>query len=313
MAQAIAFSNPNFPRLGAHIDSAAARRLAMVEPGCHAGAPGALICGLGPSLQRGPVLAALRRRLAAGWTLFAIKEAISWLGERGLHADYAVNMDPGAQEVARTPVVAGVTYCIASSCHPALFDHVLGNGGKVLVYHSACGWCERKLRPGFVLAVAPDQQAVAFGNFEMQTTEGNAFTPVCSTMKSEVEVYRERFPRADVIVGGFTVANRALGLAKYMGFETVVMAGCDFGWRDDRDGYYARFVAAEPLQDVFMNDHGRVDGRPWRTRPDMLASAIDIARHIKRGEVTVLGDSLAVALAAKDDAYLDRVVRLQHQ
>jgi hypothetical protein len=312
MTQAIKFSNPEFSRLGAHIESAALRTLPMVKKDMHEGARGALICAQGPSILKPGVMRSVRRYARLGWTVFGIKEAIAYLVERGIAVHYSVAMDPGAHQVGRTPVYPDIVYCIASSCHPELFDHVLGGGAKVLVYHSACGWAEREIKPGFVLELGSDQTAIVLGAFEMRTTDGAAFTPVCSAVRDEVEVYRSRFPCADVIVGGFTVGNRALGLAKYMGFKRVVVAGLDFGWREGRDDRYAGFVDHEGLRDVFMSDQGRVDGTPWKTRPDLLASAVDVARHIKRGEVKVLGDSLARSLAAHDDDYLDRVVRIEH-
>ena len=60
-----------------------------------------------------------------------------------------------------------------------------------------------------------------------------------------------------------------------------------------------------------MTDQGRVDGKPWKTRPDLLASAVDVARHIKQSRLKVIGDSLAAALAKHPDEYLDRIVQIQ--
>ena len=114
--------------------------------------------------------------------------------------------------------------------------------------------------------------------------------------------------------GGFTVANRALALAAYMGLPKLVMAGCDFGWRGEQsDGdarYYADFVKSKPIDQVFMSDHGKVDGRPWMSRPDMVASAQDIARRIKSGQVEVWGDSLAVSLSKFSDEKLESVCKI---
>jgi len=308
---AIAFSNPDFAHLGRHIASAAARRLAIARKGMHAGAPGALIVALGPSVAKPGGLCAVRHYARLGWTIFALKEAVGWLRNRGLPVHYAANMDPGVGEAARTPVWPGVTYCLASSCHPVLFDHVIEHGGKALVYHSACGYTERQTRPGFALDLGNGSEAVVLGNWELSTTSGLAASPIVTGKTSEIEVYQRWFDHGDVVIGGFTVANRALGLAKYMGFERVVMVGADFGWRvGNGDTYYAGFVKAKPIDDVWMMDHGKVDGTDWKTRPDLLASAIDVARHIKRGHVKVLGDSLAVALSKHPDEYLDRVVKV---
>ena len=312
MAQAIKFSNPEFDRLGRHIASSAARKLPIVQKGMHADDRGALIVALGPSIQKPAVMREVRKFAGLGWTIFALKEAIRWLKDKGLPVHYAANMDPGVNEAQRTPVYPEVTYCLASSCHPVLFDHVLEAGGRVLVYHSACGYADHEIRAGFALELGDEQQAVVLGQYELATTDGLQFSPIVHARTSEVEVYRRWFDHADVVIGGFTVANRALGLAKYMGFEKVVLAGTDFGWRvSSGDSYYAGFVKAAPLNDVWMTDSGRVDGKPWKTRPDLLASAVDIARHIKRGNVKVIGDSLAAALAKHPESYLDRIVTIQ--
>lgn len=264
MPMAIRFTHPEVAHLGAHIAHAAGLGLPLAPAGRHQGRPGAVIVGLGPSLGERPVMARIAGLARRGWHVFAIKEAVRLLIEAGLPVHYAVNMDPGATEAARTPIVGNVTYCVASSCHPALFRHLAGGNASVWLFHSACGW------PG------------------------------------EVTLYRRLFAAADVMVGGYTVANRALSLARYLGFRRLVLAGADFGWREG-GGYYAPGVTAKPLGDGVLSDHGRVDGRPWFTRPDLLASATHVARLVKAGEVRVLGDSLAASLARRDAAFIDAV------
>ena len=54
-----------------------------------------------------------------------------------------------------------------------------------------------------------------------------------------------------------------------------------------------------------------MDGTPWFTKPDQLASAADVAKKIKAKEVTVIGDSLAAALAKRSTKFLDDIVKLQ--
>jgi Protein of unknown function DUF115 len=260
----IRFTHPEVASLGDHIAHAASLGLPLVPAACHAGDKGAVIVGLGPSLRRGRVVDRIARFARQGWHVFAIKEAARLLAEAGVAVHYAVNMDPGVQEAGRTPILPGVTYCVASSCHPALFRHLHQGNARVWLFHSACGW------PG------------------------------------EVTLYRRLFAAADVMVGGYTVVNRALSLARYMGFPRLALAGADFGWRGE-SGYYAPGVAAKPLADGMLSDHGKVDGRPWFTRPDLLASAAHVARLIKAGEVRVIGDSLAAALARRDAAFIDAV------
>lgn len=318
MAQQIAFANPNSERLGDFIRSAAARGLTLIEKDRHAGAPGALICGMGNSLETKATRRAIRRHARRGWTVFAIKDAITYVRELGLSVTYSVAMDPGEHQIAKTPVYAEVIYCMASSCHPSLYDHVLAGGAEAQVFHSACGYKEYSYQPGFVLDLTPRQppgangrdrqQAIVLNECELNTEEGYPFSPVVLKETDEVGLYKQEFGRADTMCGGYVVGNRAIALAKYMGFARVVCAGMDFGWREG-DGYYAPFSQAQFYDDLHMSDRGRTDGKVWWTRPDLLASAVDVARKIKAGEVTVIGDSLAAALAERDDAYLDEVCR----
>jgi hypothetical protein len=113
------------------------------------------------------------------------------------------------------------------------------------------------------------------------------------------------------MIGGFTVCNRALGLAAYMGCKNLELAAVAFGRRErDATKHYATFVAHPPIDDVWMSDDGKVDGSPWLTRPDLLASAVTVAWMVKRKEVTVIGDSLANALALKDDEFLKSIVTI---
>lgn len=290
----IRFTNPNFDDLERHIRSAAVRGLPMVRRNGYAGAQGAVVCGSGPSLTIAATLKRIGRYLERGWHVIACKEAIRLLVERGVRVDFSVSMDPGEGQGRKTHRDAGIVYCVASSCHPALFDHLLGDELTVWLFHSACG---------------------------------------CA---GEAGLYRALFPCGDVMQGGYTVVNRAVSLAKYMGFPKIALAGADFGWRPGRDeldqlraenaideavyrrakrsartgGYYAR-GAREAAGNAGANltDHGMVDGKPWMTRPDLLASAVAIARASKRGQIdTILGDSLAAALARRDEEFLKRVL-----
>ena len=310
MTVSIDFRNPESGNLGRHIASAAGRGLPMVEKDCLAAGPGAVICGLGPSLQKPAVLNQVRDYAERGWIIFGLKEALRFLVEKDIQPRFSANMDPTVHEVGRTPVLDGVTYCLASSCHPDLYDHVLGHGGAVKVFHSACGYVEAKCDPGFMVDLGADQQAVVLGEYALSTTEGYGFSPIVVARLDEVAVYRRHFANADTMCGGFTVGNRAVALAKYMGIEKIVVAGLDFGWRDGAT-YYAEFCRATPLRDVLMHDDGKVDGRPWHTRPDLLASAKDIALRVKAGEVIVLGDSLAASLAKHDEVYIQGICRIQ--
>ncbi len=309
---AIRFHNPETAYLGDHIRSSAKRGLELAKPGREDGKPGAVICGLGSSLTTPDVLEEVRKLAAEGWVIVALKEAIGFLMDNKIQVNYAVNMDPQAQEAERLPQYDSVTYCLASSCHPHVYDVLLEADLNVLVYHSACGYFELEFTGGFVLDLLPDtgQKAIVLGEYALMTGDNLEFCPVAIGRKDEWDVYREKFGGGDTMTGGFTCANRAMALMAYMGVPEIVLAGCDFGWRDG-DAYYADYCDFPHQDEMFMGDQGRLDGKPWHTRPDLLASAVDVAKKVKQGGVRVLGDSIAASLSLRDDEYLDWVCTIR--
>lgn len=132
-------TNPEIGRLSRNIEHAATLGLSMVQPGCHNDAPGAVICGTGPTLLEPENLAKIRELADQGYIVFAAKEAVSLLDDAGIKVHYTAAMDPGERQIAKTPIVKGVTYCLASSCSPAMFKHCMKAGVQVLIFHSACG------------------------------------------------------------------------------------------------------------------------------------------------------------------------------
>jgi hypothetical protein len=261
-----------------HIYATAARRLPMVKPDRHKGRT-AVVVGTGPSLDTPEVRDRLRHLAQDGPVFFGIKSSTRLLRRMRVPVHYSVNCDAQATQVAKTPIVPGVTYLLASCCHPDLFDHVLGGGCKVEVFHSAtAAKCAR-------------------------------------TGAGEVEIYEGLFPDGWVAQGGMTVANRAIALAYRMGCAHVVLVGCDFGVRASpdetvtRDGYYAAGVTGGLIENAtFVSDFGEIDGRPWKTQPSLIASAISVARLVLGGYVTVVGDSLAASFAARPEL-MDRAAR----
>jgi hypothetical protein len=205
--------------------------------------------------------------------VLAIKEAIDIVRGYGVGVRYSCAMDPGDQQHVKTPVHPDIYYLIASSCHPNLFKHSLGRA-PIVVYHSACG------------VTVPEEKL------------------------GELQVYQRYFPDPWFVAeGGYTVINRALSCARFMGYERVTLVGCDFGWREGAD-YYAKGVKGQAGNlGADMTDEGKIDGKPWFTRPDMLASAVSVAKLVQAGYARVCGDSLAAALAKKPPEFLEQVIR----
>lgn len=264
----LTLTNPNSNRLADNIRSSAARNLPTVSPQRHANRRGAVVCGTAPSLMKPSNLREIRELVRRKWVVIAVKDAVRLLHSKGIPVDYSVAIDPDARQIEKTHLDPRVTYCLASSCSPAMFDHVINGGCRAEVYHSACG--------------APD----------------------------EMELYRNLHGHDDVMCGGFTVINRAASLALYMGVPRIAIAGAEFGWREGSE-YYAAGCVGRPSNEnsVLFCDDGKIDGRPWFTRLDLMGSAVDIARRVKTGKVKIIGDSLAASLSRFTEADLDRVVK----
>jgi len=309
----VRFVNPEFENLPRYVRENAKRGLPLAKHNTYKGKK-VVLASTGPSIEDPEVLEQVvdlcRNK---GYHLWALKEAMAFFYDEYGIAPLGTNaMDPGGErQVKRTPIIPNTKYYLASSCNPVLYDYLLDHGAEVIIYHSACGASETIFEPGFTFQVGPTAAdiVIAMTQTTMQTAAGVNFSPVVGMRYGELEMYQRYYNYADVMQSGFTVTNRAIALLMYLGFEDVILAGCDFGWRNpNRGSHYASFVQVGAVPGAYMSDNGMVDGKPWYTRPDQLASAVDIARQIKDGRIKGLGDTLAVALSKKPKDFLDKVV-----
>jgi len=133
----------------------------------------------------------------------------------------------------------------------------------------------------------------------------------CVGFDGEMHHYCEEWPPAFMVASGATVVSRVIGLAGWMGFSRVGVYGadCAFGAGDlvhaNGDGPHEAYGNPLMMQ-------GEIDGRVWRTRPDMLLGAVDLVRRVRasNGAIRLFGDTLPNALMTKDDAFLDEVMRI---
>ena len=123
--------------------------------------------------------------------------------------------------------------------------------------------------------------------------------------EGEEELYRLLYPPAPMVGSGLNVVNRSIPLAVFMGYQTIYLVGadCALGRRDTMH-------AGETTAETGIILRGKVGGRRWATKPDMLASACDLVRQKREmGErLQFVGDTLPKALQDKDDAFLDRCI-----
>lgn len=126
----------------------------------------------------------------------------------------------------------------------------------------------------------------------------------------ELDAYKNLWPKPMfVIYAGRNVVGRAVVLAQWLGFEHIDVHGADHAFIGD-----LAHANGDNPQDAYgdpMILRGKIDGRMWHTRPDMLIAAVDLARWTRAsgGNVRLIGDTLPAALLDKDDAFLDRVCR----
>lgn len=301
--QKIKFVNPNTDNYEHNIRSCAARNLPMAPKMFHEGET-AVVCGSGPSLKDPEVIDSIRDAVEDGAVVYACKAAIKFLHEQGIRVDYGVSMDPGAHiaDPRKIEKVPGVIHIIASTSDPDLFDYLLGDEygdpAEVWVFHSACGFA-KQISPEELKKLSKKEKKL-YTRFEVEGGD------VIYQM-DEVSLYKHLFTDGTAIGGGFNVVNRTVSLAQYMGARKIILAGADSGWRDNDEMYCD---GPEHRPGIGMNDKGRVDGKNWNTRPDMLASAVALAKLAKSadpGDFDILGDTLPASLVLKSDDFLNEV------
>jgi hypothetical protein len=201
--------------------------------------------------------------------VWACNSALPWLISHGAHVDAGVGIDQTPCLLREWTDPPDVTYYVATTCDPALVVHLRDHGRRVVFLHNFVGWGQ-----------------------------------------DEREHYNEDWPPAFMVGEGATVVSRSIGLAAWMGFERIDVHGADCAFAEGDVAHANGETSAEAWgAPVIMS--GEVNGRIWRTRPDMLMSAVDLARRTQQsqGHVRLIGDTLAVALLGKGDAYLDEVMR----
>lgn len=127
---------------------------------------------------------------------------------------------------------------------------------------------------------------------------------------NEFNYYCEEWPETLMVGQGFMVTSRMIGVAQWLGFERIDIYGCDCAL--DGDVAHANGeIVTDAYQDPLIMQ-GEINGRMWRTRPDMLMGAVDLVRRVKKseGRIRLIGDTLPVALLGKDDDYLNAVARV---
>jgi hypothetical protein len=247
--------------------------LAMLEPDQFK-SKRAAICGAGPSLAKHPIEGAD--------CIFACNSALPYLHSQGAPITAAVGIDQSPGLLREWSDPPDVPYYVASTCDPELIRHLIDHGRTVKFFHSFVGMFERT---------------------EDETLQ--------QWIDREVAYYKSWGVVMYMVGTGMTVVSRFYWVAtQWLGCERVDLYGADccLGENDvaHADGTVATDAYINPL---IMQ--GEINGRRFRTRPDMLQDAVTIARMCQQsnGKLRLIGDTLPVILLGKDEQFLNDVSR----
>ena len=206
--------------------------------------------------------------------IFACNSALPYLVSRGVTVTGGVGIDqtPGLLNEWKYP--PNVPYYVASSCDPALIRHLRANRRHCIFFHN------------FVGLVDEDGKS------------------------DEIDYYCATWPTTYMVGKGFSVVDRFIGVAEWMGFSHVDVYGADHAFGPGDVAHASGETATEAYTNPLILE-GEIDGRLWRTRPDMLLAAVELARRVRDsdGYIRLVGDTLPGHLMDKDDHYLDQVAR----
>jgi len=274
-----------------------------------------VICGAGPTL----------RDHAAKWCpqgdqLWGCNSAATWLAGHGHRPTHAITVDQTEHMAKEWAKPLPVEYIVATSIHPDLTQQLQEQGARWRWFHNYVGiekppveYCECGHDRG-------DDHCAECGCTEYR---GRA-------MVYEDWLYAQCFPPTIRAGSGLNTVTRAIDVALFMGFERIILLGADCALRARKraprgtvhgtpahrkwlreqvemhaDGGHA--LASEATETTI---EGRIDGRYWLTKADMMITAVWLVkwrRILGRKVLTIIGDTLPNALQDKDDAFLERL------
>lgn len=280
-----------------------------------------VICGAGPSLRdEAP------NYIPTADAVWGCNSALTWLLTNGYAPThgFAVDQTPEmVQEWASTP---DVEYLIASTVHPHLVQLLELRERRVRFFHNYVGIKERPV----AYTVCRDCEAISdFGVKRCPTCGSRALN--AQRMEYEDWLYSALYPGTVRAGSGLNAVTRAIDVALYMGYETITVLGADCAlrvknpmpdvalgspehqrWLTEDVEMHADGGHALASRATMMTLDGEIDGRVWTSKPDMLISAVFLVKmaRVIGPRLRLVGDTLPVALAGKDDAYLSRLPAL---
>lgn len=266
-----------------------------------------IVCGAGPSLH-----AYLTTPKPAD-EVWACNSAVPFLMDRGARVTHAIGIDQTEGMVKDwATVYPDIPYLVASSIHPALRDHLLAHGARLIWFHNFLG-----LRD-------PDGWVSAICRWCHRGKEGHDDRHDYTPESYEFHLYRTLYPPACYPSYGLNVAVRATGLGLYLNFRKIYVYGSDCGGLSTKGpmpagdapnwGEWCRGVTiyadGRTAHDAYgslgaLTQTPVINGRQWITRTDMIVSAQHMVEMVRwaKGRVQLMGTTLPGDMLEAGDDY----------
>ena len=262
-----------------------------------------VICGAGPSLREH----AKKYTKARYKTVWGCNSAMPWLLENGHRCTHGFCIDQTPEMMEEWETTPDVEYLLASTVHPHLTDLIAKNGRRIRWFHNYTGmenppeWEE-------------DQKELLKG---WEEAHGRKMTPEKAKEFLETRyedfLYHFLYPPTVRVGHGLNSVNRAVCLAEFMQFSRIVVLGADCALAED--GAFHCDGAGATMSGTPIVMEGKVDGRLWKTKPDMVISAVMLVmmKWRMKDRLVLVGDTFPNALVDKTPEFLNALPKLSEQ
>lgn len=256
-----------------------------------------VICGAGPTLAD-----TARAHVPHADQVWGCNSAVTWLKGNRYTPTHAFTVDQTPTMLKEWYSAPDVTYLCATTVHPHLSEFLRARGRTIRFFNNYCG------------------------------ITGDPVTYSGGTLDFETWLYCVLFPPTVRAGQGLNSVNRAIDVARYMGFDKITVLGADCAIRLTRpkpigmqhgDRAHRRWLEKHTIMhasgaNAITNGQtsvtmgGLIDGRYWESKPDMIVSAVwlEMTRRQLGDRLELIGDTLPNALRDKDVEFLRRLPSL---
>ena len=262
-----------------------------------------VICGAGPSLREH----AKKYTKSRYKTVWGCNSAMPWLLDQGYRCTHGFCIDQTLGMLEEWESVPDVEYLLASTVHPHLTDMIAKAGRRMRWFHNYTGM---ENPPEW----EKDQGELLKG---WEESHGRKMTPEKAKKFLETRyedfLYHFLYPPSVRVGDGLNSVNRAVCLALFMGYSRIVVVGADCALAED--GAFHCDGADATVSGTPIVMEGKVDGRLWKTKPDMIISAVMLVmmKWKFKDRLVLVGDTFPNALVNKDPEFLNKLPKLSDQ